>query len=72
MVGVYSSGSLAVAICDRCGLKYGYKELRAEADTQLMVCSSCCDRPDPYRSLVIKPDRLALEKPRPDVDLDDV
>lgn len=65
----YSSGNLANAICDRCGLEFAYRAIRSEADTLLRVCSDCIDQPDPYRRLVIKPDNLALQYPRPDVDL---
>lgn len=65
----HSSGSIANAICRRCGLRFAYTALRTETDTALRVCDDCLDNSDPYRSLVISPDNLSLENPSPDVDI---
>lgn len=64
-----SSGKLARAVCDRCGLAFNYPEIRTEADTQLRVCETCQDGPDPYRRLVRKSDDLSIPYPRPDTDI---
>ena len=36
----YASGKYSLAICDRCGFRYKYKELRKEWNN-LFVCSEC-------------------------------
>lgn len=60
----YASGEHAWAICDRCGFRIAYLELRREVDTGLQVCAACEDEPEPKR--YTDPDAIALRQPRPD------
>jgi len=66
----YADGLYAVAMCDRCGVKKPYLELRLEEWTRWRVCKSCID---PY-PLQIKPkllkDTYRVKDPRPDKDID--
>lgn len=65
-----ASGDLSIAICQRCGLQYPYKELRADGNTpSLRVCNECWDHYDPWRLAPPQPDPLQLRWPRPDVPL---
>lgn len=65
---VYSSGRLSIAICDRCGLKFKYQELRADgAKPTMRVCSSCYDLNNPLKTWKPRDVSYALQYPRPDV-----
>lgn len=66
-----SSGALAVGLCRRCGLKFGYKALMIEVDTSLFVCEMCLDQPDPRRTIRPRVDALTLKNASPDADLCD-
>lgn len=64
----YGSGNLAIAICDRCGLKYKYTELRADgAKPTMRVCSRCWDGNHPIKTWKPRDMAYALRYPRPDV-----
>ena len=64
----YATGRWAKAMCDRCGRKYPYKELRKEWNN-LKVCNSCWEprheQLDPIRHVY---DPQALVEPRVDND----
>lgn len=60
----YATGHHALAICDRCGFRIKYLDLITEQQTNLRVCESCLDEPQPER--VGRPDAIALREPRPD------
>lgn len=69
------------AICDGCGLRTPYPELRERMEyrggmtpvgTGLMVCANCDDVPNPYFQLqILRPDPVPLANPRPDDKLPD-
>lgn len=68
----FSSGDLAIAICDRCRMKKKYHELMADGNSPgLRVCKDCRDVKDPWRLPPRKPDKVTLRYPRPDVPLND-
>lgn len=65
-----------IAICDGCGFLVQHSHLREKKDYRggttpvglsLQVCASCDDVPQPYyRRLLLKPDPVPLQNPRPD------
>ena len=61
----YASGKYSLAICDRCGFRYKYKELRKEGNN-LFVCAECYEPkasqidPVPHAA-----DPEAIRDPRP-------
>lgn len=67
----FATGKNAIAICDRCGLQFDYKELRTQivnmVDTGLLVCSECLDQDHPQYQVGMWPidDPQALRDPRP-------
>ncbi|MET1083318.1 MAG: hypothetical protein ABWY12_09770 [Burkholderiales bacterium] len=64
----YGSGKFAWAICDICGLRCRYSELRAlvrnRRQTQVRVCPDCRDRDQPSPRVLRDPQ--ALRHPRPE------
>lgn len=66
----FSSGRIAIAICDRCSFQYPYQELRPDGNSPgLRVCKPCRDVLDPYRLPPRQPDTYILQYPRPDTPL---
>lgn len=71
----FASGKRANAICDRCGLRCYYTELRGETvrgkRTGLLVCDRCWDPDHPQNFLdkYVTADAQALRNPRPDTGL---
>ena len=68
----FSSGKLALAVCDRCNRKRPYGMLRADGNSNgLRVCSDgdCYDIFNPWRLPPIQPDPISLKYPRPDTDI---
>jgi hypothetical protein len=74
-MGNFASGKHSWSLCDRCGFRYRYLQIRNEPGTRWSVCSTCNDgefnlmthpqnRPPP-----VYPDPQALRYPRPDVPL---
>lgn len=62
-----ASGRASIAICDRCNFKFDYMMLHADGNTPgLRVCPDCRDPKDPWRLPPVRPDAIALAKPRPD------
>ncbi len=62
-------GTVAIAVCDRCGFKKRYGDLTPESDTGLMVCKNCTDDPDPWRKPARKTENISLRRPRTDEEL---
>lgn len=71
----YATGKYAIAICDRCGCRAKYKELRAQVvngeRTNLRVCPDCLDVDHPQLRLnrIRIDDPQALRFPRPEFDI---
>jgi hypothetical protein len=62
--------SCPIAICDRCSMKFPWKDLRPDGNSPgLMVCAADYDPRNPWRERPIRPDRIALKWSRPDVPL---
>ena len=63
--------SLAIAVCDRCKMKYPYaNQLSDKNIPAIKVCSTeCQDEFDPYRLAPRPTERISLRFPRPDVDV---
>lgn len=68
----YATGKKSVALCDRCGQKYPYTDLREQIENRrpngLRVCRSCLDKDHPQLQLGRHKiqDPQALRFPRPD------
>jgi len=63
----FSTGRIAIAVCDRCNLKMSYQKLRADGDQPgLRVCKDCRDNKDPYKLPQRPMDTYLLRFPRPD------
>jgi hypothetical protein len=61
-------GSLAIAVCDRCGTKHPIGELQPDPNSPgLRVCSKDRDLFDPYRLPARQTENITLRHPRPDV-----
>lgn len=54
------SGTVAVAICERCGFKKHYVDLHKDPNNGLMVCDKCVDDYDPYRLPARRTENTAL------------
>lgn len=74
-MGQFASGKYSWSLCDRCGFRFRYLQIRSEKGTGWRVCSTCDDgtynlmthpqnRPPP-----VYPDPQAIRFPRPDVNL---
>lgn len=74
-MGNFASGKYSWSLCDRCGFRYRYLQIRNEMGTRWRVCSTCDDkqfnlvthpqnRPPP-----VYPDPQGIRYPRPDVNL---
>ena len=62
---------LAIAICDRCKVKYPLADLRSDGNIpSLKVCNGCNDAYDPWRLPAAQGEVISLQYPRPDVSLD--
>ena len=63
--------SLAIAVCDRCKMKYPYANQRSDGNIPaIKVCSDACsDQWDPYRLAPRPTERISLRFPRPDDDV---
>ncbi len=65
----YASGKYAYSICDRCGFRYRYLDMRTEWD-HTRVCPECYEPKHPQLDPVHPPnDAEALWQARPDVPL---
>lgn len=62
----YALGRLALAVCDRCGLQFGYHDLKHEW-TNLRVCEKCWEPKHPQEEPRNPPaDAESLYSPRPE------
>ena len=62
--------SLAIAVCDRCNLKFPIGELQPDPNSPgLRVCAKDRDQFDPYRLPARQTENITLRHPRPDVPL---
>ena len=66
----YADGLHAVAMCDRCGVKKPYLELRLEPWTKWRVCKRCIDPYPPQIKPKLLKDTYRVPNPRPDKDVD--
>ena len=63
----FASNKNAYAICDRCGFRYGLRELRKEWNG-LKTCPECYESKHPQLNPVRKvTDPQAVREPRPDI-----
>lgn len=63
----FASGKYALAICDRCGFRYKYTEIREEWNGS-RVCPECFETKHPQlESPKVRADAEALRNARPDV-----
>lgn len=62
---------IAIFICDRCKMKRAIIEAMPDPNFPgLKVCSQgCADQKDPYRLPARQTERIALQYPRPDLDV---
>jgi hypothetical protein len=68
---VSTKGSAAIAICDRCKMRFSYDDLRADGNSPgLRVCEDCCDVKDPWRLPARQTEVINLRYPRPEQDLE--
>lgn len=68
------NASIAIFICDRCKMKRPIIEAMPDPNFPgLKVCQQgCADDKDPYRLPARQTERITLQYPRPDVNLDDL
>lgn len=66
---VRTKGTAAIAVCARCQQKMYYDDLRTDPNNGLKVCKDCVDLFDPWRLPAHKTENVALQHPRPDVEL---
>lgn len=65
-MSAYASGSMSWAICDRCGFRYKYTELKREWQG-LRTCNECWSIKHPQLDPIYPPtEPQALLNPRPD------
>lgn len=65
----YAAGKKALAICDRCGMEYGYSVLKEEWQG-LKTCPECWEAKHPQLGpFRVPPEPQALYKPRPEPSL---
>lgn len=63
----FASGKRSFAICDRCGQRYPYLEIKREPRTGSRVCRFCYDPTHPQEEPIhVEADAQALRHPRPD------
>jgi hypothetical protein len=67
---VRTQGTAAIAVCGRCSMKMYYDDLKKDPNTGMMVCKECVDIYDPWRLPARKTENIALQHPRPDVELE--
>lgn len=61
-------GSLAIAVCDRCNIKFPIGELQPDPNSPgLRVCAKDRDLFDPHRLPARQTENITLRYPRPDV-----
>ena len=67
---ISNKGTMAIAICDRCGVKHYLNDLSADGNSPgLRVCHDCWDTRDPWRLPPRKTEKIDVKFPRPDTDI---
>lgn len=65
----------AIATCDRCGFRYNHDQLQWQLqwtgphlqNLRILVCKSCLDVPqEQLRTIILPPDPVPIENPRPE------
>jgi len=69
---VRNSGTVAIAVCQRCNKKMPYSELYKDPNNGMMVCKDDLDIYDPWRLPARVPENISLEYPRTDVMMSDL
>lgn len=65
-----NKGTMAIAVCDRCGTKMYLDDLKADGNSPgLRVCKDCWDVKDPWRLPARKTENITVKYPRPDTDI---
>lgn len=67
---VRTTGSAAIAICNRCQKKVHYDTLVKDPNNLNYYCPECVDIYDPWRLPARPPEDISLQHPRPDVELE--
>lgn len=69
-MATFGTGAVSLRVCQRCGIQGAYLEFPREQITNLWVCDSCLDDPNPYQ-VGWRPriDGIALRYPNPDVNI---
>lgn len=68
---VTTKGTAAIAVCDRCHMKFHYDDLKPDGNSPgLRVCDKCRDVKDPWRLPARKTENINLRHPRPDEPLE--
>ena len=63
----YSTGTLAIAVCDRCGLLGKYREMIQDyAKKGVWLHPRCADKLSPWQLPMQIQDNYVLQRPRPD------
>ena len=62
-------GTMAIAICARCGKKMYAGERRKDPNNGLWVCDADLDDYDPWRLPARAAEDITVQNPRPDEDL---
>ena len=71
-----ATGRRSNAICDRCGFRCKYADLRSEVEVGVWVCAECFDgaynqvKQPQNMSNVVTTDDPSLDHPRPDTNAD--
>ena len=68
---VNTTGTAAIAICNRCAKKVQYSALKKDPNNLQMYCGDCVDIYDPWRLAARRAEDISLDHPRPDVRLDE-
>lgn len=68
---VRAHGSVAIAICPRCQKKVQYADLKQDPNNKSYYCGECVDELDPWLLPARRPEDISLQRPRPDVKLEE-
>jgi len=67
---VNANGPVSVAICNRCGFKIQYVDLKKDPNNGQYYCEKCVDLYDPWRLPARRAEDISLMHPRPDTELE--
>jgi hypothetical protein len=63
-----ATGKHAIGLCQRCSFVYKLSVLRADGETNLLVCDACWDESHPSKRPIRTKDDTTLRRPAPDLD----